>query len=391
MKIWFYFARSGGGHRAPAKAIAEEILKLNLGDIQTIQVDLAERSTVFYRFLLEQFYIFLTQRTPTLYALIYKISQNEKIISFEYWLAEKSLKSSLKKRLLLEKPSLIIATHFLISPLRAAFRELGFSIPIIVVVTEPYSTPKVWFHYKDLDYIVFSESALAVGVAAGVPKEKLHLFSQVVSQPVLYRSAEEIFELKKSYGLDSKLKTVLVVGGGNGLPGGISLLEKILKENRGVRQIQAIVVCGTNEKMAKSAEKLLKKYPDQKLLVIRWTDKLAEIISLSDLVVSKAGAGVVWETLLHRKPLLITHFIYGQERGTMEFVVNNKLGWFEPNQGKAAGLVVKYLNDDALLGMVFKKHDELALQSGNEAVARFIGTEVMAQKAVLRKQEMAAH
>jgi processive 1,2-diacylglycerol beta-glucosyltransferase/1,2-diacylglycerol 3-beta-galactosyltransferase len=67
-------------------------------------------------------------------------------------------KSYIKKVIQKEAPSKIVIFHFfLVKPVLAALKELGVDIPVITVVTDPFTATRTWFMEKYMHYIVYSE------------------------------------------------------------------------------------------------------------------------------------------------------------------------------------------------------------------------------------------
>lgn len=367
MKIWFCYLRTGGGHKAPAEALERAFLKLGLGVIETRMIDMAERVEIFFRAILEKGYIFLTQHAEFLYKVLYNQSKNKGIIGLEFKLADFVFKPSLKARLISDPPDAIVVTHFLVSPLRKAIRELKLNIPLVVVVTEPFSAPPIWFNHKDLTYVVFSEQAKEAALKEGVSSENVLRFPQLANHEVSHLTPEQVKDVKSRYGFDPNQKMVLLIGGGNGLPGGHEVMKQVVKL---CPDTQVAVVAGENLKYEKMMRKVSEKHRNVK--VFGFIDYISDLIGAADIIVTKAGAGVVWESVLHHKPLLITHYIYGQEKGTMEFVVNSGLGWYEPKPSHAAKKLREFLVNSDLHDQVAAKYKEYDFRAGNDEIARAV-------------------
>lgn len=362
MKIWLYYAKAGGGHKAPAEALGREIAKF-YPQTEIKLVDLAEKAVFFIRFTLEGGYSLLIHNFNLLYVLLYKVSCLRPIMAIEYKLGEWFMKASIKSRLVVDSPDGIVATHFLTSPIRSALRELKKNIPLVVVVTDPYSAPPIWFYYLDQHYIVFSDAARSVALAAGVPATNILVMPQVINHQVNSYSAEKIAEIKQKNGLSPNKKTVLMIGGAYGLPKGDKVLSAMIN-----KQVDAniVVVCGHNERAVEKMRVAAGSASNVK--VLGYVQNVPELMAASDLVISKAGAGVVWETVLNRKPLLITNYVYGQEEGTKDFIVKNGLGWYLPEPDKAVDMVERVLFGLEDSSKISEKFD---FRSGNEEIAHY--------------------
>lgn len=366
MKIWLYYAKSGGGHKAPAEALARDLKKL-YPEVDTKLVDLAEKASVFFRGAIESGYVLLSHHIPWLYAFIYSINNSQFVIKIECKLADWFVKPSMKAQMVVDSPDAIIATHFLVSPLLKAMKELRKQIPIFIVVTDPYSVSPIWFVHKDLHYIVYSDVAKEIGINCGVPKENISVFKQIVNHDIPKLNEEQKIEVKKRLGIDPLKKVVLMMGGANGLPDGEQFFDKILKAKIGG---EVVAVLGTNKKQEQIFKKISEKNGNSGK-VLGWVGDLTGLMAISDLVISKAGAGVVWESLLLKKPLLIVHYIFGQEKGTMEYVVNNGLGWYQ-TKPDAAVEKIREVIDGELGKKTCERIESFKLTSGNYDIVNHI-------------------
>lgn len=367
MKVWFYYANSGGGHKAPAEAVALALKNLDPQKIEIKFVDLGAESFV-SKYSLEHLYVFLTHSLPRIYKLVYKLSLKKSVIRFENWLGIKFTTPHIKKELQSDPPDIIVSTYFLVSPIQKALKELKLSIPIIIITTEPFSVPPVWFYSRELNFIVFSDEAKKLAIENGVSEEKVKKFNPILNHPLTVKTPQEIKTMKTQYGFDPNKKVILIIGGAHGLPDGVKVLRELLEADL---DAQYIAICGHNDKMAQRKKKLSRQYR-RKVAVLGFRKDICDIYAMSDLVISKAGAGVTWEVLFNRKPLLITHYIYGQEKGTMEYVVQSGLGWFEPKPRLSAEIVKWFLEDPLVAAGVKLRYESANLKPGNEEIAKYI-------------------
>ncbi len=366
MKIWFYYAKSGGGHKAPAEALAREMQKL-YPDQNIKLVDLAEKAELFFRYAIEDGYVFLIHYVSWVYSLIYLLNNWRPVITVENKIINYFVKPWIKAQLVLDRPDGIVSTHFFLSPLKDAMRELKLSIPITVVVTEPFSVPPTWFYFPEDKFIVFSAEAKAIALKKGVAESNVAVFQPIINHPVLTPDENGVASIREKYGLTKGKKIVLIIGGANGLPRGEKIFSALLGDSS---EVEFVVVCGDNKHFLEKMRALSEKHP-KKAVVLGFVKEISELIAVADLVISKAGAGVVFETLLNGKPLLITHYIYGQEKGTMEFVVKKNLGWYEPRPSRIAQKVRDCLSSEER-SRIAVSHQTLGLAPGNREIANYL-------------------
>ena len=122
------------------------------------------------------------------------------------------------------------------------------------------------------------------------------------------------------FGLQHNRKTVLFFGGG-GLGIGKESTVKILKSFLELDQpLQVIAISGKNSKMKKHFDELAEIYGADNLKVLEFTDKVPELMSISDLVVTKPGGLTTSESLVSELPMIIINPIPGQEEQNAQFL-----------------------------------------------------------------------
>ena len=90
---------------------------------------------------------------------------------------------------------------------------------------------------------------------------------------------------------------------------------------------------GKNEKMkAKFDEIVSKNNATKRVKVLEFTNKVPELMSISDLVVTKPGGMTTTESLASGLPMLIINPIPGQEEENAEFLESKGVGiWLKKN------------------------------------------------------------
>ncbi len=315
MKIWLYYARVGNGHYSPAKALAE-YCESKKHDI--VWFDLGPALGGFSKRLFEQGYRFLIEKARPVYSLVYWLSSFRFVQRIVQWWATRLAVTNVLRSLQQENPDRIVATYFLIAPILEALRRLKKTIPVTVIVTEPYSPPPIWFMYPGVSYVVASPEAKECALRAGLSKDVILEFPQIVLEK------KDTQPLEK-YGLAEDKPLVLLLGGGEGYPKAEKIISAFLKSDS---TVQLVVVTGRNEAQAVRCRQIVGRQQD-KVVVLGFVPNPQALIERAHMVLTKAGANTVREVLLAHKPLLLTDYIWGQEKGTMEYVVRSELGWYE--------------------------------------------------------------
>ncbi len=366
-KYLFFYLKTGGGHLAPAKAIAEKI-KDNHPEIETILVDGFEEVPWFVRVIIEGGYRKLQSSAQWIYESLYFFGKPRFSSELNTFYLFFFTKKYIERLILTEKPARIIILHFfLIKPIYHVLQKHKLNIKVITLVTDPFTAHPMWFLQKKQNFILFSER-LKEKVKRKFSYEKLQVFPFVLgekfSNPL---PKEKVDELKNKYGLADK-KVVLILGGGDGIPKGKKIIEEIVRSKLNAH---IIIICGKNKRLKKQAEVINKKY-NTSLKVYGYIDFVYELINTSDIVISKCGASTMMEILLLQKVPVINSYIWEQEKGNIDFIIENHFGLYEPSVPKLPAILNMLINDDEYYDSFKQKIEKASLKNGLEAVADYI-------------------
>ncbi|NMB82762.1 MAG: hypothetical protein GYA14_13190, partial [Ignavibacteria bacterium] len=177
-----------------------------------------------------------------------------------------------------------------------------------------------------------------------------------------------IVSLKKLYGVENK-NVLLILGGGDGIPKGKRILMNLLKNKD---EYAIIIVCGKNKKLFNQATQIKTKYNWKNLVVYGFVDFVYDLICLSDLVITKCGASTFMEILMSGKIPIVNSYIWEQEKGNVDFIVDNKLGVYEKRVNRLPQIVNHLFNDKDAFDEFKKNIENIRLINGTNDVAEFI-------------------
>ncbi|MGB2878876.1 MAG: glycosyltransferase [Candidatus Omnitrophota bacterium] len=309
-KVIIIYSTAGMGHKKAALALLKTFREKGEGLIEVKAIDLLEYSTRFYKFLYITFYIFVVQRAKWFWSMMYYTSNHPAIDilvrKIREWLDSKSLKM-LREMLAEEAPDAIVATHFLLPGIASALKGTkGFKSMMYVVVTD-YGPHSYWLSDHIDGYFVGAEYTLQEMVKRGVPAGKI-VVTGIPTQEE-FSSAFNTDEMRGKYDLDREKKTVFLLSGGFG----VGPMEGILRSLNSCRaDIQVITVCGHNKDAYRKIEALRSEL-NYRVILFGYTEKIAELMSVSDLMVTKAGGISVTEAMNMRLPMVLFASIPGQE------------------------------------------------------------------------------
>lgn len=214
-------------------------------------------------------------------------------------------------------------------------KDYGSSLPLLAVLTD--YIPHSYWVYDNVDYYITpSEEVAERLVKKGVPAHKIRPlgipFDHRFNSP--FNKTKVMQKLK----LDPGIKTVLIMGGGQGLGPVKSALRQLKKLKR---EFQVIVVAGSNKKLYNSLKRKIKRY-NKKLLVFGYVDNINELMGVSDILISKPGGITTAEALSKKIPLVIVRPIPGQEASNTAYLTLKEAA-IKVDEVKNIGVVIEEL------------------------------------------------
>ncbi len=180
---------------------------------------------------------------------------------------------------------------------------------------------------------------------------------------------DEIRERKKAFGLRSECPLVLLAGGGEGLSNGDRMLSELLQSSL---DFDLAIVCGHADDLHERCSRIAQSVATRCVKVYGFTDRMYDLMNCADVVIGKAGPATVMEVLLLRKPLIITSYMYGQERGNVDFVKRNRLGFFVQRPEGVRDRVEHILGEPDNLAVIHENIDRVGINNGTEQIAEYI-------------------
>lgn len=369
-KYFLMYLKTGGGHLAPAKSIAKTITEKSNGKINPVLIDGLEKSSRFVKTIIEDGYRQSQAKAIWFFEMLYAFHKIKLFAYITTWLLSLFIKPYLRERILDENPEKIIIFHFfLIKPVLEIIEKHKLDITPLIIVTDPYTAPPIWFLRKKGKYIVFSQE-LKKSLHNKIPDENVEVFPFILDKKFAKPFTHtEIVEKKRTLGFDPNKKITLILGGGDGMPRGKSILKKLTKKNI---DGEIAIVCGRNESLLNYAVSLKIKKDLVNLKIFGFVDFVNDLLNISDVVITKAGASTFMEILMAQKVPVINNYIWEQEKGNVDFVIKNKLGLYEKKIKKLPEVINHLLTNPEEYYQYQSKIKASKLENGNEKVAEFI-------------------
>ena len=350
-KVMIFYAAYGGGHLSAARSIKENI-ETNYTDVEVKLVDCMEYVNKYVNKVTTKAYSEMAKKAPRTWGKVYWNSQKGPLAHISTT-SNKVL--SIKLNILLQdfQPDIIVSTHPFGTQMCAYLKKLGkLNAKIATVMTDyaPHDQWLVFNHYVDY-YFVSHDGMKKQLHEKGIPNEKIFATGIPLSNKFLLKYDKS--EILQSFGLAPDRKTVLFFGGGEfGL--GKSQTFKIFKsfiECPG--NIQIVAIAGRNPKMKESFENLVVELGKQEnVKILEYTTKVPELMSISDLVVSKPGGLTTTESLASGLPIVVINPIPGQEEENATYLEENKVAiWIRKNDNVEEILNDLFANPDKMQEM----------------------------------------
>jgi processive 1,2-diacylglycerol beta-glucosyltransferase len=215
------------------------------------------------------------------------------------------------------QPDIIVCTHFMPAGIIAHLiekKELDAHLSIVVTDMDCHA---MWLSRIFHRYFVAGDEAKAHLEALGLPGERITVsgipIDPVFGQP-LERSA-----LQAQYGLASGKLTLLLSAGALGVSPTESVVSR-LKELR--HDVQTIVVCGRSEEVKQRVTALVGE-GNPRFHILGYSDRMHELMQVSDLFIGKPGGLTTSEALACGLPMVIFSPIPGQEERNSDHLLED--------------------------------------------------------------------
>ncbi len=346
-RIHLIFFDAGGGHRNAATALQVQIEKLGLPlDVSLVNLqevldplDILRKMTGIriqdmYNKMLRKGWTLGSPQLMRVLQLVVRTYHGPSVRVLEQFWKEDS-------------PDMVVSLvpHFN-RAMRESFSKAFPGRPFVTVLTDLADYPKHFWIEKESQYIVCgTEHAVEQARALGHMDGTVFRTSGMILHPRFYEPSEvdRVVERKK-LGLDPGLPTGIVLFGGYGTSKMLDILRRI---NRTDLQVQLILICGRNEKLADALRREPSRIPIQ---VEGFTTQIPYFMQLSDFFIGKPGPGSISEALSRRLPVIIdcNAWTLPQERYNARWVREKKVGIVVGSHRETAGAVAELLKPGEL-------------------------------------------
>ena len=277
-------------------------------------------------------------------------------------------------RLLREKkPDLIISTHPFGSQMCCYLKRKGKINSEIATIMTDFAPHDQWLIGSDYtDYFfVANDKIRNYLISKKIDENKIFVTGIPISNKFSQNFDKR--EIYKNFGLKENLFTILFFGGGAfglGKSKTIEIFECFVKN---FDNIQMIAISGKNEKMKNEFEEIVNKNNKQdNIKILEYTDKVPELMHISDLVVTKPGGLTTSESLASNLPMIIINPIPGQEEDNAKYLEEKGIAvWIRKNDNPQT-IINNLLNDNNKLLKMKESAKSLSKKDSTKNICKIL-------------------
>lgn len=349
LKVLVFSATFGNGHLRAAEAVIEGIL-IKHPSAKIVHLDFGDFLNQQINTMIKNIYSEVIKYIPKLWGrLYYKTAKVQPRSKSRHLLCQLGRNDFLKYIQEFE-PNFIVCTYPTVSSVLAQLRvEQILQVPVFTVITD-YTVHGHWIHEGVDGYVVACSEVKESLESWGI--EGQHIYVRGIPVSPRFEETIDRGQIIRKLGLKSDIPVFLMMGGSYGVLKSAKRICKKLADS--AVPVQVIIVCGKNRKLYLSLEEVISQ---SRNLMIRFefVNNVEELMSVSDLIITKAGGLTVSEALTKHLPLVIYKPIPGQEEENAHFIQRIGAGCLAGNEEELEQLLYRFLRHPEEIEVMRKK------------------------------------
>jgi 1,2-diacylglycerol 3-beta-galactosyltransferase len=378
-KLLILMSDTGGGHRASAQALDQAIQEQfpHKIDVEIMDIWTDHAAWPYNRFV--PVYRFLA-KYPILWRGFYAYGTFPLTRKFTEIMSNHACYQNFKNAIEKSDPDFVVSVHPLCQLMPITILQTmnkrrllsgKYPIPFVTVVTDLGSAHDTWFDARaDAIYIPSEAVKQSAMIRNHIPEEKMILKGLPIRPAFWKPLPQSKAEIRAKLGLPKYGKTVLLMGGGDGVGGLVSIAQQVYtalgqsnnnhhnnspssantisnnnqlssvirasnnkknsnnnnnnNNNNNRHQTQMIVICGHNKQATQTLQATLKPSNNNdnndnndndnnnQVFIKGFVNNIDQYMAASDCLVTKAGPGTIAESMIRGLPMVLSSYLPGQ-------------------------------------------------------------------------------
>jgi len=286
---------------------------------------------------------------------------------------KRKIESLISRQIQQEQPDIVISLiPFINCPASEAARKQG--IPYLIVTTD--NDLRNWVH--GLQGVSHPNFKVTVGSDLWCSREMLRKrnIPDSAIETIGFPVRPDFFEAKnrealcREYNIPSNKPVVMVMIGGQGGRAALSYAETIGASQLGVH----LIVCsGKNKALANELQEV-HLHATNSMTIMEFTDKVSDLMAISDLIITKAGPGSITEAMVMQVPILIdaTSPILSWEKANIDLIMHYEIGDFIEDFDEVETLIREFLFDSELRQKMKGSYKKIPINRFNASIPSLV-------------------
>lgn len=343
-KVLIFYGSYGSGHLSAARSI-KEYIDTNYKETEAVLIDCVECINKVVNKVSVKAYYDITKRAPLVWKKVYYSAGNGSL-SHVSNSVNKIMSVKFSKIIKEYNPDLIISTHPFSSQMCAILKKKGkLSCKIATVMTD-YAPHNQWLVCSDyMDYYFVAHSGMKNSLCElGISENKVFDTGIPLSNRFLLHYDKE--QTLKEFGLKPNKTTILFFTNGAVGLGKSQTYEILQNLIEFFPDFQVVTIAGKNAKVKKHFDNLVENtHSENSIKVLEYTNKVPELMSVSDLVITKPGGLTSTESLASGLPIIVINPYPGQEEENAEFLEENNVAVWLKKDENVKDFLMNLFND----------------------------------------------
>lgn len=330
-RILIFYGSYGGGHLSASRSIRDYI-QSNYPDSEIMMVDCIEYINKLFNKVTTKAYVDFSKNARWIWKQLYYGSESGGLARISNSI-NRIMAIKLDKLIQEFCPTLIISTHPFSSQMCAILKQKGKVNCTLATVMTDYAPHNQWLvAHEFVDYyFVAHEGMKEQLIERGVEPNKIYATGIPLSNRFLLNYDKP--KILQEYNLSPDKKTILFFCGGEYGFGKDKTFNRLKAIIDTFPNLQVITIAGRNEKMKERFDALVEETNSRNTVkILSYTNQVPELMSVSDLVITKPGGLTTTESLASGLPLIIIDPLPGQEEENADFIEKSGAGiWIKEN------------------------------------------------------------